>query len=115
MPFTAEGKNLMLNAAIGVNPTTPITHVAAFNGNPASGGSQIGDRAEISFGTPSAGSVEDDGDVSISVPLGSTVNYLGFYSASTAGTLIAYDDVTEEVFAEAGTYTITQAILHLNA
>jgi len=113
--LTAEGKNLMLAALAGVNPTTPITHIAAFNGSPASSGTQLGDRSAVTFGTPSAGSMEDAGDVNITVPAGSTVNYLGFFTASTGGTLMAYDDVTEETFTEAGIYTVTQAILHLNA
>lgn len=115
MPFTADGKNLMLNAMKGTNPTTPITHAAVFNGDPSGSGSQVGDRETVSFGTPSSGSMEDSGDVAFSVPASSTVNYVAFYSASTGGTLLAYDAVSEEVFNEAGTYTLTQAILHLNA
>ena len=31
MPYTAAGKNLMLNALRGTNPTTPITHVGLFD------------------------------------------------------------------------------------
>jgi hypothetical protein len=115
MAFTAEGKNLMLAAMKGTNPTTPITHAAVFNGDPSGSGSQVGDRETISFGTPSSGSMEDSGDVVFTVPSSSTINYVAFYSASTGGVLLAYDDVAEEVFNEAGEYTLTQAILHLNA
>jgi hypothetical protein len=115
MPYTAEGKNLMLAALKGTNPTTPITHAAVFNGDPSGAGTQVGDRVAITFGTPTAGAMEDAGDVEFAVPSADTVSYVGFYSASTGGTLLAYDDVTSEVFAAAGTYTLTQAILNLNA
>jgi hypothetical protein len=115
MPYTNDGKNLMLAALKGTNPTTPITHAAVFNGDPSGAGSQVGDRVAITYGTPSVGAMEDSGDVEFTIPGAATVNYVGFYSASTGGTLLAYDDVTEEVFAAAGTYTLTQSILNLNA
>ena len=31
MPYTTAGKNLMLNALKGTNPTTPVTHVGLFD------------------------------------------------------------------------------------
>jgi hypothetical protein len=35
MPYTTAGKNLMLNALKGTNPTTPITHIGLFDEAPA--------------------------------------------------------------------------------
>lgn len=38
MPVTAAAKDLMLDALRGTNPTTPITHVGAYNGDTAQTG-----------------------------------------------------------------------------
>ncbi len=119
MPYTADGKNLMLAALKGVNPTTPITHASLHTGDPTvgnevAGGSPAYARKPITFGTPAAGSMEDAGDVVFDVPAGTTVAYVGFWSALTGGVLLSHGAVTNEVFAAQGTYTLTQAIQHLN-
>jgi hypothetical protein len=196
MPYSTEGKNLMLNALRGTNPTTPITHVGLYdeaaaltgvtgvaatdlltkaghglsNGNlvvlrsltgglglrmeypyyvvgvsgddfqlsETSGGSAFnfttdvdtvsvvklveiagGDpayaRVAIAFNAASEGSMDDstNGAV-IDCPAAAVVNYIGFFSAITAGTLLGIDDVTEETFGGQGTYTVTDADLDLN-
>jgi len=48
-------------------------------------------------------------------PAGAVVNYVGFFSAVTAGVLCGIDAVTEETFGAQGTYTLTDADLDLNA
>jgi hypothetical protein len=109
----------MLNALRGVNPTTPITHVSAHTAAPndsgsneVSGGSYA--RAAIAFNAASGGSMDDstNGAV-INIPAGTTVTHIGFWSASSAGTFLGYADVTDEVFAGAGTYTVTDADLDI--
>ena len=49
------------------------------------------------------------------VPGGVTVDYMGLYSALTAGTLLAVDDLTAETFAGQGTYTLSDTDVDLNA
>lgn len=123
MPYSTAGKNLMLNALKGTNPTTPITHVSLHTANPGdsgasevSGGSPAYARVAIAFNAASAGSMDDSTNGAVfNVPAGTTVTHVGFWSASTSGTWLAYDDVTSETFAAQGTYTITDADLDLNA
>jgi len=57
-------------------------------------------------------------DVAVNVDLGvcgAVVNYVGFFSAVSAGVLCGIDAVTEETFGAQGTYTLTDADLDLNA
>ncbi len=123
MPYSTAGKNLMLNALRGTNPTTPITHVSLHTASPGdsganevSGGSPAYARVAIAFNAPSAGSMDDSTNgATFNVPAGTTVTHVGFWSASTSGTFLAYDDVTSESFGAQGTYTVTDADLDLNA
>lgn len=123
MPYTVAGKNLMLNALKGTNPGTPITHVSLHTGAPGdsginevTGGSPAYARKAIAFNAASAGSMDDSTNGAVfDVPAGTTVTHVGFWSAATTGTFLAYDDVTSETFAAQGTYTVTDADLDLNA
>jgi hypothetical protein len=197
MPYTTLGKNLMLNALKGTNPTVPITHVGLFdesaaitsvtgtattdlltksshglsngdlvvlrsltggtgltteypyfvvgvNGNdfqlaliPAgsainfttdissvsvvklveiSGGSPAYARVSIAFASAADGVIDDSTNGAVvNVPAAAAVNYVGFFSAITSGTLLGIDSVTEEAFGAQGTYTVTDAKLDLNA
>lgn len=114
MPYTAAGKNLMLAALAGTNPTTPITHVAAYNGDPSGAGSQVGSRVSTSFGVPSSGSMGSAAGVEITMAAGTSANYVAYFSAATAGTLLAYDDIPQETFASEGVLHITGSTLNLN-
>jgi hypothetical protein len=49
------------------------------------------------------------------VPAGTTVTHVGFASAVTAGSFLGSALVTSETFASAGTYSLTDADLDLNA
>lgn len=197
MPVTAAAKDLMLDALRGTNPTAPITHIGAFNGDTAltgltsvaatdiftktshgfaagdvvlftaltggtgikvsypyfviatnlaantfsvsekpggtiadhttnvtagtvrrfvelTGGSPTYARKAIAFNAASYGTMDDstNGAV-IDVPASNKVSALGLWSASTAGTLQAFDEVTEETFAGQGTYTATDVDIDL--
>jgi hypothetical protein len=196
MPYMTVGKNLMLDALRGTNPTTPITHVGLFdegaaittvtgtattdlltkashgltngdlvvlrsltggaglaeekgyfvvgvNGNDfqlallsggaainfttdissvsvvklveISGGSPAYARVSIAFASAAAGLIDDSTNgAAVNVPASAVVNYVGFFSAVTAGVLLAIDPVTEESFGAQGTYTVTDAKLDLN-
>jgi len=195
MPYSAAGKNLMLDALKGTNPTVPITHAALFDEDPAiaavtgtassdvfaktahglsngnlvvlrslsggaglteeipyfvitanandfqlsrvasgsainftsdvttvsvvrlvelTGGSPAYARKSIAFNTPVDGAMDDSTNGAVFDVPACTVNYVGFYSAVSAGTLLGIDPVTAEVFAAQGTYTVTDADLDLN-
>lgn len=122
MPYTTAGKNLMLNALKGTNPTTPITHASLHTADPGdtgasevSGGSPAYARKAIAFNAASAGAIDDSTNGAVfDVPAGVTVTHVGFWSASSAGTFLASDAVTNEAFAAQGTYTLTDADLDLS-
>ena len=108
MPFTDAGKNEMLDAST-------ITHAALFNGIPGgagteiSGGSPAYARQPITLGAASGGQIVVSADATFDVPAGATVNYVAYYSALTGGTLLGYDDVTEEVYAAQGEYILASS------
>ena len=113
MPFTTAGKNIMLDAST-------ITHVSAHDGAPGdtganeiSGGSYA--RQSITFSSAASGAIDSSNQPVIPIPSGTTVAHLGFWTASSGGTCVATADVTDEVFASAGNYTVTDADLDLNA
>lgn len=196
MAYSTAGKNLMLNALIGTNPTTPITHAGLYDENAAiasvtgvaatdiltkvghgltngnlvvlrsltggaglvveypyyivgvsgndfqlstlsggspfnfttdissvsviklvelSGGSPAYARKSITWNAAVEGSIDDSNVPVFDCAAGAVVNYVGFFSAVTAGTLLGIDSVTEETFGAQGTYTLTDADCDLNA
>jgi hypothetical protein len=103
--FTDAGKNEMLDAST-------ITHAALFNGDPSGAGSEVTGgapayaRQAITLPSASGGSIVVSTDATFDVPSGATVNYVGYFTAITGGTLLAYDDVTEETFGAQGQYIL---------
>jgi len=49
------------------------------------------------------------------VPGGTTVKYVGIWDAQSGGNFMGSADVTDETFANQGTYTVTSAQIDLNA
>lgn len=104
--FTTAGKNTMLDAF-------GITYAALFNGDPSGAGTEITGgspayaRKSVTFSSAANGAKAASNQPVFDVPNGATVNYVAFYDASSGGTLLAYDDVTTEVFGAQGTYTLT--------
>lgn len=123
MPYTSEGKHMMLDKLTGVaNAQGPITHAALHTAVPSTGtpnevtgGSPAYARKAIAFAAAAAG-IADDTVVSrvFDVPAGVTVTHVGFWSAVTGGQCLGYAAVTNETFGAQGTYTLTDAKLDLN-
>lgn len=105
MPFTTAAKHRML-AALGA------THAAAFQGVPGAGGTEL-DRKPITWAAPANGSMAAGAQPVFDIGPGETVDYVGYYDAASGGTLLAYDDLTAETYAGAGTYTLTGGTLSL--
>ena len=103
MPYTTAGKNVML-AALGV------THVTAFNGDPTATGTEIATaRQPITLSVAAAGA-RDQVEAAIDISVGAgTVNHIAYFTALTGGEMRAYDPVTAETFAAAGTYRLTES------
>jgi hypothetical protein len=115
-------KNRMLDHLAGaVESGDPITHASlhtgypAIDGNEVSGGSPAYARKAVTFAAAATGSVALNGTLpEFDVPAATTVAAVGFYDASTAGVIQADDNVTDEVFASQGTYTITAGTFTLS-
>ena len=118
MAYKVDAKDLMLTAL-----TTEITHVGAHTGFPATVGNEISGgepayaRKAINWGDASEGEISASNEPVFDIPgSNTTVAAIGFWSQlASGGTIYADADVTDETFANQGTYTITSATLDLNA
>jgi hypothetical protein len=117
MPYSSEGKNAMLNALaalathVGLHTAVPSTG----SPNEVTGGSPAYARKANAWNAAAAGAMDNSSTPVFDVPAGTTVTHVGFWSASSGGTLYAYADVTDEAFGAQGTYTLTDADMDLNA
>lgn len=79
-----------------------------------SGGSPSYARKAIAFASAALGLIDDTTNGAVfDVPAAAVVNYVGFHTASTAGTIMALNSVTQETFGAQGTYTLSDAKLDL--
>lgn len=122
MPYSTVGKNLMLDALRGTNPTVALAYASLHTADPGdtganevTGGTPAYARKAVTMGAASAGAIAATNQPVFDVPGGTTVTHVGFWSAVSGGTFLGYADVTDEVFASQGTYTLTSATLDLNA
>lgn len=82
------------------------THVGLLNtSTELSGGSPAYARKTLSYGATSNG--DWAGTAAFDVPAGSTVNTVGFYTASSGGSPVHTESVTPEVFGGQGVYNLT--------
>ena len=116
MPYSAAGKNLMLDelAANAVFVSLHDNDPGDNGANEISGGAPAYARKAITWNAAAAGVIDSSNQPELDVPA-STVKYVGFWSLVTAGVFYGSADVTDEVFAAQGTYTITDADLDLNS
>jgi hypothetical protein len=113
--YSALGKNVMLDAlgALAVKAALYTGDPGATGvSNEVAGGSYA--RKTCAWSASDAGEMDLNGSVVFDVPGSTTVSFVGFWN--TGGTVFyGSADVTDEVFANAGTYTLTGATLDLNA
>ncbi len=121
MPYSTAGKNLMLDALRGTNPTVALAYASLHTNDPGdtgasevTGGAPAYARKAVTMGAASAGAIAATNQPVFDVPAETTVTHVGFWSAVSGGTFLGYADVTDETFAAQGTYTLTSAILDLN-
>lgn len=114
-----SGNDFQLSSLSGgsaFNFTTDISSVSVIKLVEISGGSPAYARIAIAFAAAGEGLIDDSTNGAVvNVPAGAVVNYIGFFSAVTAGTMNGISLVTEETFGAQGTYTVTDAKLDLNA
>ena len=117
MPYSIVGKNAMLDAlgALAVFVSLHSADPGESGTNEISGGSPAYIRKAITWNAAAAGSMDDSNVPVFDVGAGTTVLYVGFWSAVTVGIFYGAALVTQEVFGGQGTYTLTDADLDLNA
>lgn len=101
MAMTEGWKNQALDASVVV-----ITHIGLldYEDTELSGGDYA--RKAVTWDSASGGIVRPTTDLEFDVPASTTVAKVAYYSALTEGTKYGEDAVTNEVFANAGTYTL---------
>jgi len=119
MPYSTLGKNAMLNelGSLAVFASLHSGDPADNGANEISGGSPAYIRKAIAWEAAGSGTMNKNASPAVvfDVPGSTTVSYVGFWSAVSVGTFYGSADVTDEVFAGQGTYTLTDADLDLNA
>jgi hypothetical protein len=107
-----NGKNVALDALAGVAVYASL-HTGApstTGANEVTGGSPAYARKGVTWAAAAAGVIAMAATFPVfDVPASTTVAYVGLFSALTAGTFYGYWDVTDEVFASAGLYTLSAA------
>ena len=121
MPYSTVGKNLMLDALRGTNPTVAIAYASLHTASPGdtganevTGGSPAYARKAITMAAASAGAIAASSQPVFDIPGSTTITHVGFWSAVSGGTFLGNADVTDETFASQGTYTLTSTVLDLN-
>ena len=104
-----------LSGGTAFNFTTDISSVSVVKLVEISGGSPAYARQSITWNAAVDGSIDDSNVPVFDCPAAAVVNYVGLFSAVTAGTLLGIDPVTEETFGAQGTYTLTDVDADLNA
>lgn len=96
--------------------TVAYTAVTAVGLVELSGGAPAYARKAIAFNAAAAGSIDDSTNgATLDIPAGAAVDFLGLFSALTAGTAFVVQPVTQETFTGQGTYTVSDADLDLLA
>ena len=106
-------RNLMLDQ-LGTLAVFASLHTAspgAGGANEVSGGSPAYARKAVTW-SAAAGSAKATSNAPVfDVPAGTTVAFVGLWSLATGGVFYGYFDVTDEVFAGQGTYTLTSGTI----
>jgi hypothetical protein len=113
MPFAVVYKNSMLDSGPPDNLSLHTASPGSTGTNEVTGGSPAYARKAPAWAASSAGSKALAATFPVfDVPASTTVTHVGFWKA---GVYQGYVDVTDEVFASQGTYTITAGSIDLNA
>lgn len=101
------GKNLLLDGLAG-----GVAFVSLHTADPSTdGSSEVSGspytREAVAWDAAASGSVSSSGQIVFDVPGSTTISFLGYWSASTAGTFYGSRALdTPQTYATAGTYTI---------
>ena len=109
MPYTATGKNAMLDA-LGVTHVSAHTAAPGETGiNEVTGGSYA--RQAVTFTAAAAGLKDSSNTPAVPIPAATTVTHIGYWNALTVGSFLGFTDIADEVFGSAGTLTLSDVDL----
>lgn len=115
--LTNDGKDILLDSNAAWPPAYASVHNVDAPTNDTtepSGGSPAYARKALTWAASSGGSKALAATLPVfDIPAGFTVKSVGLWSASSGGTLYGYWDVTDEVFAGQGTYTVSSGSISL--
>jgi hypothetical protein len=114
MPFSTTAKNTMLDSLSIAYASLHSADPGNSGANELSGGSPAYARKAISVGASSSGQRTASTQPVLDVPAGTTVAFVGYWSAVSGGTFLGSFDVPNEVYSVQGTYTITSATFSIN-
>lgn len=106
--FTNTAKDRMLDALDDVETLYLSAHTASpglTGANEVTGGTYA--REAGTWNAASAGSMTLSATVTLDIPSGTTVAWLGVFDAVSGGTFIGQVDITDEVFGSDGTLDVT--------
>ena len=111
MALTTAALNLMLDelATVAVWASLHDGDPSTTGANELSGGSPAYARKAITWNAASSANLDNNANPVFDVPAGTTVSYAGFWSAETNGTFYGSINLTDEVFAGQGQYTLSDA------
>jgi len=96
--------------------TTNITDATFVEITEIAGGAPAYARKAIAWSAAALGVLDDSTNgAAFDCPAGAVVDFVGYHSAVSGGTLYAVDDLAQETFTGQGVYTLTDAKLNLNA
>lgn len=110
-----NGKNVALDG-LGAVAVFASLHTALPNSsgsNEVSGGSPAYARKALTWSAAATGSKATSNSPVFDIPAGTTVAFAGMWSLVSGGTFYGYWDVTDEVYAGQGTYTLTSGSVGL--
>lgn len=116
MPYSTDGKNTMLDylGTVAVFASLHDADPGDTGVNEITGGTPAYARIAITWNSAAAGVLDSSNQPVFDVPAATTVSWVGFWSAVTAGVFYGAANVTDEVFTNQGTYTLLDADLDLN-
>jgi hypothetical protein len=111
MALNDTAKNLMLDAlaAVAVFASLHTADPGTTGTSEVTGGTPAYIRKAITWNAADVGALDDSNQPAFDVPAGTTVAFVGLWSAESGGTFYGSFDVTNEVFVSQGTYTLTDA------
>lgn len=104
MPLTVAGRNLVLGALPNGFVSLHTANPGDSGSNEVTGGSYA--RVACTLAAASGANRAASNQPAVNVPAGTTITHVGYWTASTGGTFLGFDDVTAAGFTNAGTYTV---------